>query len=199
MEPRSATEKHPLCRKEKLRNPLCRQFAARLVGAVNVRIGWFRPTRLKPFSWFRVLRRLARRSHSASSRMLHKCLSGRRISRARELHALPCGSSASSRRLFRFVGALRGRELPSVRRNAPEVCRKTRRFTLSSAPHFGPSTLSPSIDVQFRALDDVAETEICRSIHHHLHPVPHLHLRMRLQPVQHPKPLRRPVYAHHAV
>jgi hypothetical protein len=71
------------------------------------------------------LRRPVRRSRGASSRMPRKCLSGRRISRARWAGCLPCGSSASSVTLFRVVRAQRGRELPSVCRNAPEVCRKT--------------------------------------------------------------------------
>jgi hypothetical protein len=39
---RTATPRSRLCRKENLRNLLCRQFAARLVGAVDVRPGRFR-------------------------------------------------------------------------------------------------------------------------------------------------------------
>jgi hypothetical protein len=125
-EPHAATSPSRLCRNENLRNPLCLNVAARLVGAVNVRIGWFRPTRLKPFPSFGILRRPVRRARGAAARMLHKCLSGRRISRAICAGCLPCGSSASSVTLFLINRAQRARELPSVRRNALEVCRKTR-------------------------------------------------------------------------
>jgi hypothetical protein len=54
-EPRSATLPSPLCRNENLRNRLCRQFAARLPHAVNVRRGRIPATRLKPFAWFGIL------------------------------------------------------------------------------------------------------------------------------------------------
>jgi hypothetical protein len=106
-EPPAATPPSRLRRKKNSRNLLCLQFAARLLSAVNVRTGRIRRTRLKLFTWFRILRRPVRQSRRVSSRMLCKCLSTRRISRATELPALPCGSSASSRTLFRFVGALR--------------------------------------------------------------------------------------------
>jgi hypothetical protein len=53
-----------LCRKENLRNLFCLQFAARLVGAVNARSGWLWRTRLKLFTWFRILRCPLRRSGS---------------------------------------------------------------------------------------------------------------------------------------
>jgi hypothetical protein len=142
-EPRAATPPSPLCRNENLRNPLCLKFAARLVGAVNVRIARFRPTRPNPFPWFEILRRSLRGFRAASSRMPHKCLSGRRISRAPWAGCLPCGSSASSRTLFRVVRAQRARQLPSVRRNAPEVCRKTRRFQLKCAATFRATRVKP--------------------------------------------------------
>jgi hypothetical protein len=53
------------------------------------------------FTSFEILRRPVRRSRGASSRMLHKCLSARRISRVSCAASLRCGSSASSRTLFR--------------------------------------------------------------------------------------------------
>jgi hypothetical protein len=142
-EPGAATPPSRLCRNENLRNLLCHQFAARLVGAVNVRSERFRPARLKPFPWFGILRRPVRRSRGASSRMQHKCLWGRRISRACEPHALPTGSSASGRTLFRINRARRGRELPSVCRNAPEVCRKTWSIHAKCAATFRATRVKP--------------------------------------------------------
>jgi hypothetical protein len=60
-QPRAATSPSRLCRKENLRERLCRQFAARFVGAVEVRF-WRTPvTRPKPFAWFGILRRPVRR------------------------------------------------------------------------------------------------------------------------------------------
>jgi hypothetical protein len=106
-------------------------------------LGWIPATRLKPFPWFGILRRPARQSRKPSSRMLRKCLSGRRISRAAWLRALPCGSSASSVTLFRFVRAPQGCELPSVCRNAPEVCRKTRRFNAKFGATFRVTRVKP--------------------------------------------------------
>jgi len=105
-EPRAATPPSPLCRNENLHNPLCLNVAARLVGAVNVRIGWSQSTRLKPLPWFGILRRPVRRWRVTASRMPHKCLSGRRILRARWAGCLPCGASASSVALFRFLRTL---------------------------------------------------------------------------------------------
>jgi hypothetical protein len=140
---RAATSPSRLCRRENLRNPLCHQFAARLVGAVNVRPGRFRPTRLKPFPPFGILRRPVRRSRSAPSRMRRKYFYRRRISRAPWAGCLPTGSSASRRRLFRLVRALRGRELPSVCRNAPEVCRKTRRYIAKFGATFRGTQVKP--------------------------------------------------------
>jgi hypothetical protein len=117
-EPRAATSPSRVCRKENLRKLLCLNVAARLVSAVYVRIGHFRLTQLKAFAAFRILCWPARQSRSASSRMRHKCLSGRRISQR------TCAACPAMRRkrftchAFRFVRALRGRELPSVCRNA---------------------------------------------------------------------------------
>jgi hypothetical protein len=56
--------------------------------------------------------------------MSHKCFKQRWISGAARRLASPCGASASRDALFRFVRALRRRDLPSVCRNLPEVCRK---------------------------------------------------------------------------
>jgi hypothetical protein len=126
-----------------LRNLLCLQFAARLVGAVNVRPGWFRRRGLSCSLGFAFC---AGRCGDRAARRLACCASACQDAGFRApagLPAQPCGSSASSRRLFRFVRALRGRQLPSVCRNAPEVCRKTRRFTPSAAPHFGPPPVKP--------------------------------------------------------
>jgi hypothetical protein len=89
------------------------------------------------------LRRPVRRSRGASSRMRRKCLQLRRISRAPAPPAVPCGSSASRVTLFRLVRALRGRELPSVCRNAPEVCRKTRRSKLNCGATFRATHVKP--------------------------------------------------------
>jgi hypothetical protein len=61
--------------------------------------------------------------------MLHKCFRQRWISDEPMLRASPCGLSASSAAGFRFADTLRGRNLPPLCRNAPEVCRKTRVFT----------------------------------------------------------------------
>jgi hypothetical protein len=58
--------------------------------------------------------------------MLHKCFKERRISKRTKLRALRCGLSASSAALFRCRRRVQRRDLPSVCRNAPEVCRKTR-------------------------------------------------------------------------
>jgi hypothetical protein len=118
-------------------------LAARLVGGVNVRIGWFRLRRLKPFPSLEILHRPVRRSRGASSRMPHKCLSGRRISRGSGAGCPSHGSSTSSRTLFRVVRAQRARELPSVRRNAPEVCRMTRRFHAKCAATFRTTHVKP--------------------------------------------------------
>ena len=57
-----------------------------------------------------------------------KCFRQRWIFGAAMPLASPCGLSASRGALFRLACALRGRELPSVCRNAPEVCRNTRKF-----------------------------------------------------------------------
>jgi hypothetical protein len=57
-----------------------------------------------------------------------KCFKQRWISGAARPLASPCGASASRDKLFRLVRALRGRDLPPVCRNVPEVCRKTRTF-----------------------------------------------------------------------
>jgi hypothetical protein len=54
-----------------------------------------------------------------------KCLNGRRISHRTAPRIPSRGLSASTDAMFRPVGASRGRELPSVRRNVPEVRRKT--------------------------------------------------------------------------
>jgi hypothetical protein len=127
----------------KLRNLLCHQFAARLVGTVNVRLGRLRRRGLSYSLGFefcvdrcgdRAARGLACGTSASQDTGFRAHLA---------LHALPCGSSASSRTLFRFVRVLRGPELPSFGRNAPEVCRKTRRLTLSAAPHFAPTPVKP--------------------------------------------------------
>jgi hypothetical protein len=61
----------------------------------------------------------------AASLMLRKCLNGRRISRLTALSILSRGLSASTDATFRPVGSSLGGQLPSVRRNVPEVRRKT--------------------------------------------------------------------------
>jgi len=81
--------------------------------------------RPNPLAWFGILRRPVRRSRGAASQMPHKCLSGRRFRAAHCAGCPPCGSSASSHTLFRVGRARRGRELPSVCRDVPEVCRMT--------------------------------------------------------------------------
>jgi hypothetical protein len=58
--------------------------------------------------------------------MLRKCFSQRWILQRTKPLAARCVISASSAALFRFARASQHRELPSVCRNAPEVCRKTR-------------------------------------------------------------------------
>jgi hypothetical protein len=59
--------------------------------------------------------------------MLRKFFNGQRISEQANASRSPWSLSASSGALFRLARAPRGRRLPSVRRNAPEVCRNTRR------------------------------------------------------------------------
>jgi hypothetical protein len=54
-----------------------------------------------------------------------KCFNGRRISRFCALRIPSRGLSASTDATFRLVDASPGCELPSVRRNVPEVRRKT--------------------------------------------------------------------------
>jgi hypothetical protein len=64
--------------------------------------------------------------------MLHKCFNGLRISDQAKLLASRCGLSASTGSLFAAVRAPQGRDLPSLRRKAPEVCRKTHMFGAAS-------------------------------------------------------------------
>jgi anti-sigma factor RsiW len=58
--------------------------------------------------------------------MRHKCFRQRWILSRASPRAAVCGSSAWSAALFRCHRHAGSGELPSVRRNAPEVCRKTR-------------------------------------------------------------------------
>jgi hypothetical protein len=54
-----------------------------------------------------------------------KCFTAQRISLRIAPHILPRGLSASTDTTFRPAGASPGRQLPSVRRNVPEVRRMT--------------------------------------------------------------------------
>jgi hypothetical protein len=59
-EPRAATSPSPLRPNENLRKLLCRQFAARLLSAVDVRLGRNSGGALKPFPSLGILRRPVR-------------------------------------------------------------------------------------------------------------------------------------------
>jgi hypothetical protein len=65
--------------------------------------------------------------HRIASTTTRKCFNRQRILDATRRRASPCGLSACSGALFRKQRRAKGGGLPLVCRNAPEVCRKTRR------------------------------------------------------------------------
>jgi hypothetical protein len=67
--------------------------------------------------------------------ILHKCFKERWISGEARPRVAPCGLSASIVALFRYRRHVASRGLPSVCRNAPEVCRKTFRVAPPAAGH----------------------------------------------------------------
>jgi hypothetical protein len=124
-ERRAATSPSRPRRNENLCELLCHQFTARLVSAGDGPLRRNSDGALKPFLWFGILRRPVRRFARRAVPDAAQVLVRRQDFRG-PLGSLPaCGSSTSSVTFFCVVRALRGRELPSVRRNAPEVCRKT--------------------------------------------------------------------------
>jgi hypothetical protein len=147
----SMPRKNLVLPQEKSPEMRCLQFAARLVDGVNVRAlresqtevkyltrRWIshRTTRGWPARRPRMCRkRLNRRANFTATGAIRRVMRHKRFRR----HAFQSRTTRDE--------AAKRRQLPSVRRNAPEVCRKTRQAAAVSRP----CALSRSTDADFLA------------------------------------------------
>jgi hypothetical protein len=124
-DPRAATPWSPLRRKKNSRNPLCLQFAARLVSAAAARPGRNPGDAVKPLPSFPIRRPSVRPFARRAGLDAVQALSGRRISRAM-WRGCPPQLKRFKLHAFLVSAPLPARIAFGLPQRAPEVRRKIR-------------------------------------------------------------------------